>query len=368
MELDHEFTVPVPVDRAWPVLLDLERVAPCVPGATLDSVDGDEFTGRLKVKLGAMTITYKGNAHLVVTDESARIVTIEGSAKEARGTGTAAATVQAQLHAEGDATRVTVHTKLNITGRPAQFGRGILAEVGGKLISRFAKALSEELQVSDEERRAPAAPQAATDTPAPAGKPRAAAEKPATTGEPQPAAEKAAATGAPEQAAAPASAGEPQPASAGAPAPETAIPAAAPEPAVEAAGAAGSPVESPAGSPAGRQDVPSAPPTIPDGFSVAEQLPSQEPAQAAPATGAGTEAAPEPATPAAAPAAATSPGAGDRQSPVAPRPVRQTEEAIDLLEVAGPSVVKRAAPVFGGIVALLTVRYLFRRRRGRHHR
>jgi carbon monoxide dehydrogenase subunit G len=158
MELDHEFTVPVPVDQAWSVLLDLERVAPCVPGASLDSIEGDQFTGRLKVKLGAMTITYKGTAQLVVTDESAHIVTIEGSAKEARGTGTAAATVQAQLHGEGDNTRVTVHTKLNITGRPAQFGRGILAEVGGKLISRFAKALSEELQVPDEDRRSPVVP------------------------------------------------------------------------------------------------------------------------------------------------------------------------------------------------------------------
>jgi carbon monoxide dehydrogenase subunit G len=348
MELDHEFTVPVPVDRAWPVLLDLERVAPCVPGATLDSVGGDEFTGRLKVKLGAMTITYKGTAHLVVTDEAARIVTIEGSAKEARGTGTAAATVQAQLHGEGDATRVTVHTKLNITGRPAQFGRGILAEVGGKLISRFAKALSEELQVPDEERRAPAAqPQAATDTPAPAGDPKAAAETPASAGEPGRATEP------------PASTDEPQPAA------ETVTP---------AAESAGPPAESPAGSPVRRPAVPSAPPTIPDGFSVTEQLSDREPAQAAPATGPSTETTPEPATPpaapvpAATPAAATSPGADDRQRPVSSRPVRQAEEAIDLLEVAGPSVVKRAAPVFGGVVALLTVRYLFRRRRGRHHR
>src|SRR3954451_20931407 len=99
MELDHEFTIPVPVDRAWSTLLDVERVAPCVPGATLDSIDGDEFIGRLQVKLGAMTITYRGTAQIIKADESARTVTIEGSAKEARGSGTASVTVQARLRA-----------------------------------------------------------------------------------------------------------------------------------------------------------------------------------------------------------------------------------------------------------------------------
>ncbi|HXA62003.1 MAG TPA: SRPBCC family protein, partial [Streptosporangiaceae bacterium] len=138
MELDHEFTVPVPVDQAWSVLLDLERVAPCVPGAVLDTIDGDEFTGRLKVKLGAMTITNKGLARFVAVDEAAHSVTIEGTGKEARGSGTASATVQAQLYDQGDHTKVTVHTKLNVTGRPAQFGRSILSEVGAKLIARFA--------------------------------------------------------------------------------------------------------------------------------------------------------------------------------------------------------------------------------------
>src|SRR4051794_32603547 len=145
MELDHEFTVPVPVDQAWPVLLDVERIAPCMPGATLESIDGDEFTGRLKVRLGAMTITYKGSARIAAKDEHTRTVTIEGSGKDARGSGTASATVQAQLHDEDGQTRVTVHTKLNVTGRPAQFGRGILSEVGGKLISRFAGSLADEL-------------------------------------------------------------------------------------------------------------------------------------------------------------------------------------------------------------------------------
>jgi carbon monoxide dehydrogenase subunit G len=145
MEFDHEFTVPVPVSQAWAVLLDVERIAPCMPGATLDSMDGDEFAGRLRVKLGAMTITYKGTARILSADEQTHVVIIEGSGKEARGSGTATSTVQAELHDEGDKTRVTVHSKLAVTGKPAQFGRNILAEVGGKLIGRFADALSEEI-------------------------------------------------------------------------------------------------------------------------------------------------------------------------------------------------------------------------------
>jgi carbon monoxide dehydrogenase subunit G len=145
MELEHDFTVPVPVDQAWQVLLDVERIAPCMPGATLDSVEGDEFAGALKVKLGAMTITYKGTARIASRDEKAHTVTIEGMGKESRGSGTASASVEAQLHDEGGQTRVTVHTKLNVTGRPAQFGRNILSEVGGRLISRFAANLAEEI-------------------------------------------------------------------------------------------------------------------------------------------------------------------------------------------------------------------------------
>lgn len=145
MDLEHEFTVPVPVEQAWPVLLDVDRVAPCMPGATLDTVEGDEFTGRLKVKVGPITVTYRGKARFTGKDEQAHKVTIEGSGKEARGSGTASATVRAQLHGEGDTTRVTVHTTLNVTGRPAQFGRNVMAEVGSKLVGQFADCLAREL-------------------------------------------------------------------------------------------------------------------------------------------------------------------------------------------------------------------------------
>jgi carbon monoxide dehydrogenase subunit G len=205
MELDHEFTVPVPVDQAWAVLLDVERIAPCMPGATLDSVDGDDFTGRLKVKLGAMTITYKGSARIAARDEDTHTVSIEGTGKEARGSGTASANVQAQLHGEGDSTRVTVHTKLNITGRPAQFGRNIMSEVGGKLIGRFADNLAEEIARPTEAPEAPEAPRAAaaeepqaapsgdgTPQPAEAAEPQTAPAEPKASAEaaPQPAAQR----------------------------------------------------------------------------------------------------------------------------------------------------------------------------------
>lgn len=175
MELEHEFTVPVPVEQAWPVLLDVERVAPCMPGATLDAIDGDEITGRLKVKVGPVTMTYRGTVGFVDTDEQARTVTVEGSGKETRGAGTASATMRAALHAAGDSTRVTVHTDLRVTGKPAQFGRNVLSEVGAKLIDRFAECLAGQLSDTSQDSapatsaasRAEQAAPAAPTTPAP---------------------------------------------------------------------------------------------------------------------------------------------------------------------------------------------------------
>src|ERR1019366_2286216 len=142
MELEHSFTVPVPEERAWEVLLDVERVAPCMPGATLDSVDGDVISGRIKVKVGPIAMTYAGTARFTERDPSAHAVTLEASGKETRGAGTASATVRSMLEGQGDQTHVIVHTTLNVTGRPAQFGRGVMAEVGGKLIGIFAANLA----------------------------------------------------------------------------------------------------------------------------------------------------------------------------------------------------------------------------------
>jgi carbon monoxide dehydrogenase subunit G len=145
VEFEHEFTVPVAVDEAWKTLLDVERVAPCMPGATLESVNGDDMTGAVKVKVGPIMMTYHGTAHFDERDESQHLAVISASGRETRGTGTARATVHTQLHDEGDYTRVVVATSLSVTGRPAQFGRGVMQEVGGKLIGQFAQCLATEI-------------------------------------------------------------------------------------------------------------------------------------------------------------------------------------------------------------------------------
>jgi carbon monoxide dehydrogenase subunit G len=142
MELEHSFSVPVPVERAWDVLLDVERVAPCMPGASLDSVDGENIAGRIKVKVGPIQMTYAGTAKFTERNREAGVVTLEASGKETRGAGTASASVRSQLAPDGASTKVTVHTTLNVTGKPAQFGRGVMAEVGGRLIGIFADNLA----------------------------------------------------------------------------------------------------------------------------------------------------------------------------------------------------------------------------------
>jgi carbon monoxide dehydrogenase subunit G len=145
MELDNSFTVPVPPDQAWDVLLDVKRIAPCMPGATVDEVEGDVVNGRIKVKVGPVSLTYRGTAKFTERDPEAHMVVVEASGKETRGAGTAAATVRASLapDASGDGTQVTMHTTMNVTGRPAQFGRGVMVEVGGKLVDQFAANLAQ---------------------------------------------------------------------------------------------------------------------------------------------------------------------------------------------------------------------------------
>jgi carbon monoxide dehydrogenase subunit G len=161
MELEHSFSVPVPAERAWDVLLDVERVAPCMPGATLDSVDGDNIAGRIKVKVGPISMTYAGTAKFTERDREARSITLEASGKETRGAGTASASVHSRLTPDGDQTHVTVHTTLNVTGKPAQFGRGVMTEVGGKLIGIFADNLAAMLAAERETADVPAEAEAA---------------------------------------------------------------------------------------------------------------------------------------------------------------------------------------------------------------
>jgi carbon monoxide dehydrogenase subunit G len=168
VQLENTFTVPVPIDDAWKVLNDIERIAPCMPGAAVDSVDGDDFTGRVKVKLGPIQLTYQGKASFVERDAATHRAVIDARGKDQKGNGTAAAIITANLTEEGTSTRVDVLTDLNITGRPAQFGRGVMVDVGNKLLGQFADKLATQLAAGDEAPAPQAAPAAATST-SPAG-------------------------------------------------------------------------------------------------------------------------------------------------------------------------------------------------------
>ena len=145
MELNNEFRVAVPAAKTWQVLTDVERVAPCIPGAQLLSVDGDDFTGAVKVKVGPITVSYKGDASFIEKDEVAQRVVIKANGKETRGNGNAAALVTASLREDTGGTVVSITTDLTISGKAAQFGRGVLADVSGNLIAQFAKRLEADL-------------------------------------------------------------------------------------------------------------------------------------------------------------------------------------------------------------------------------
>jgi carbon monoxide dehydrogenase subunit G len=147
MELQHEFTVPVPVERAWEILNDVEGIAPCMPGAVVDEVrtaDGGqiEVDGRVKVKLGPIQVTYRCTATFLEVDEAARRLVVKAAGKETRGSGTANATITAVLTDKGDSTSVAVTTELAITGKPAQFARGVMVDVSNKLLGMFVDCLS----------------------------------------------------------------------------------------------------------------------------------------------------------------------------------------------------------------------------------
>ncbi|MEU4519769.1 SRPBCC domain-containing protein [Amycolatopsis sp. NPDC024027] len=293
MRLDHEFTVPAPIGEVWQAVVDPERVAPCMPGATLTKVEGDKFSGTVKVKLGPISLLYKGNGEFLEKDEAARKVTIKASGKDSRGAGTAAATVTLTLTETDGGTHGTVATDLAITGKPAQFGRGLISEVGGKILDTFAGCLSRKLGPAEE----------------------AAAEKPAAA--------PAAATSGP--AAAPATAGDApaQSVQAGkAPAQGTA-PAAA-------AAAAAQPVAERAVKPVPEQGTPAA-----TSEPVAKPQPAVKPAPTTPEIN--TEPKPKPA---------------DRPA-LHSVPAPPETEAIDLLDYAGASVLKRVAPVLAAIAAVV---------------
>jgi hypothetical protein len=157
MELTNEFRVGVPVEQAWAVLTDVERIAPCLPGAELQEVEGDEYRGVVKVKVGPITAQYKGRASFVEQDTTAWRAVLKAEGRDTRGQGNASALVTATLVPDGTATVVRVVTELTITGKVAQFGRGVLAEVSGKLIDQFAESLERDVLKGV---AAPAAPEA----------------------------------------------------------------------------------------------------------------------------------------------------------------------------------------------------------------
>lgn len=168
MELVNEFRVPVPADQAWAVLTDVERIAPCLPGAQLLGVDGDEFTGAVKVKVGPITVQYKGTALFQEKDESARRAVIKAGGRETRGQGNATAVVTAELKDDGDTTTCIMTTDLTISGKAAQFGRGVLGDVAAKLIGQFAERLEADVQSNTAAAASAAQAGGTSETPQPA--------------------------------------------------------------------------------------------------------------------------------------------------------------------------------------------------------
>ena len=141
MELAHEFTVAVPVEQAWDVLTDVARIAPCMPGAVLTEVDGSTYHGQVKIKVGPITAQYKGTASFAEKDEAARRVVLKASGRDTRGQGTASATVTAAMAEEAGSTTVSIVTDLSVSGRVAQFGRGVMADVSARLLEQFVHNL-----------------------------------------------------------------------------------------------------------------------------------------------------------------------------------------------------------------------------------
>jgi uncharacterized protein len=142
MDLTHRFSVPARMDEAWNAFNDLERLAPCFPGATISSITGDEFAGSVKIKLGPIALVYNGSGRFVERNDTDRRVVIEARGKDKRGNGTATARVTASFAEAGEETEVEVLTDLAITGKPAQFGRGVISDVSDKLLQQFVTCVS----------------------------------------------------------------------------------------------------------------------------------------------------------------------------------------------------------------------------------
>jgi len=163
MDLNHQFTVNVPVAEAWAILTDLERIAPCLPGAQLTEIEGDTYRGQVKIKVGPILAQFKGQASFVSRDDAAHTATLKGEGRDTTGKGNASAMITAELTSvTPTSTKCTVHTDLSISGKVAQFGRGALADVSDKLLAQFSENLNQLISAAP----APSAPVVAETTPA----------------------------------------------------------------------------------------------------------------------------------------------------------------------------------------------------------
>jgi carbon monoxide dehydrogenase subunit G len=324
MKLENNFTIDAPVEKAWEALNSPETVAPCFPGATLTEYEGDSFTGTVKVKLGPIAMTYKGKGTYVSRDDAAHKVVIEANGRDSRGNGTASATVTASLAADGpDKTAVSMETNMTITGKPAQFGRGVISDVADKIIGQFSACVARKLAAQE-------------DTAAGSTEGGSAAEAPVAAS-------------------------------------------AASAPASSAASAASEAISDIATPPAGAKRSAPAPAGGSEAISdtVSERSAATNGAAPGPATGTPvTPATPSGTSEAEAPASATRAPGPATTTPVTPAtttvrsaaprsqaPVRSEVDAIDLLDTAGAPVLKRLAPVAGGALLLLLVILLVRRLR-----
>ena len=183
MKIKNEFTVSAPVEQAWKTMLDLEKIAPCLPGAAIQEEKGDgEYAGTMKVKIGPITASYKGTVKFEETDEANHRAVLQATGRDARGQGTASATIVSTLEDQGDNTKVNVETDMKLTGRAAQFGRGIAQDVATKMLDQFAACLEREISSGG------AATEAAATTAEPAASENGAAKGDSTDGEAPPAA------------------------------------------------------------------------------------------------------------------------------------------------------------------------------------
>jgi carbon monoxide dehydrogenase subunit G len=168
MDLNHEFVVNVPVAEAWAILTDLERIAPCLPGAQLTEVEGDTYRGQVKIKVGPILAQFKGQASFVSRDDVAHKASLKGEGRDTTGKGNASAIITAELTSvTPTSTKCTVHTDLSISGKVAQFGRGALADVSDKLLAQFSENLNQLISAAP----APSAPVVAETTPTPSEQP-----------------------------------------------------------------------------------------------------------------------------------------------------------------------------------------------------